>query len=393
MSLYAFIELPSSLACWVTAPDALFPVRTEIAAELQQSESPDAALLLLELERYLDENPDKQARYAEAGGQLAFRTGFELFSNGLKEESLHFYALSLRLRPGDVTTRINYAIALHALEYRSEALAQYQLLMSMTSPEEYLRLWVLAGEIHFLRGEYAEVVRLLQPLAESQFPQDAEFWDLLGEASSLAFNEAGGVREAPLPDAIQGDFVFYELEAGLRDLLKLPPEPFPVRREIVPQIFAQQGPVNLLAMLREVQVFLQFNPDFAAIYAPLLAALAYLAGMAAAVEGEHEQALEIYTQGLAVEPESIALRSHLALSLHCLGRKMGAMAELERVLAGAAEGTVLPLAWMLLARLCAEQGKHARAAELLEQVAVVVPEEKGVQEFLAAMRQKATAVG
>ena len=104
-------------------------------------------------------------------------------------------------------------------------------------------------------------------------------------------------------------------------------------------------------------------------------------------------ALEIYTQGLAVEPESIALRSHLALSLHCLGRKMGAMAELERVLAGAAEGTVLPLAWMLLARLCAEQGKHARAAELLEQVAVVVPEEKGVQEFLAAMRQKATAVG
>ena len=68
-------------------------------------------------------------------------------------------------------------------------------------------------------------------------------------------------------------------------------------------------------------------------------------------------------------------------------------AELERVLAGAAEGTVLPLAWMLLARLCAEQGKHARAAELLEQVAAVVPEEKGVQEFLAVMRQKATAVG
>ena len=105
MSLYAFIELPSSLASWVTVPDALFPVRTELAAELQQSDAPDAALFLLELERYLDENPDKLARYAEGGGQLAFRTGFELFSNGLKEESLHFYAFSLRLRPSDVLSR------------------------------------------------------------------------------------------------------------------------------------------------------------------------------------------------------------------------------------------------------------------------------------------------
>ena len=92
-------------------------------------------------------------------------------------------------------------------------------------------------------------------------------------------------------------------------------------------------------------------------------AYACISGMAAAADGEHEQALEIYAQGLAVEPESTALRSHLALSLYCLGRKMGAMAELERVVAGVPEGTVLPLVWMLLARLCAEQGKRVRAAD------------------------------
>ena len=386
MSLYAFIELPSSLASWVTVPDALFPVRTELAAELQQSDAPDAALFLLELERYLDENPDKLARYAEGGGQLAFRTGFELFSNGLKEESLHFYAFSLRLRPSDVLSRINYAIALHALAYRSEALAQYEQLMGMVSPEKHLRVWILAAQIYFLRGEYAEVLRLLQPLAESQFPQEVEFWELLGEARSLGLNAAGALRKGGEPPAIEGDFVFYELESGLRGLLNLPPEPVPLRRELVPQIFPPEGAANVLAMLREVQVFLQFNPDFEAIYAPLLAALAYISGMAAAADGEHEQALEIYAQGLAVEPESIALRSHLALSLYCLGRKMGAMAELERVVAGVPEGTVLPLVWMLLARLCAEQGKRVRAAELLEALEKVVPEENGVQQFLAEMR-------
>ena len=65
---------------------------------------------------------------------------------------------------------------------------------------------------------------------------------------------------------------------------------------------------------------------------------------------------------------------------------MGAMAELERVIAGVPEGTVLPLVWMLLARLCAEQGKRVRAAELLEALEKVVPEENGVQQFLAEMR-------
>ena len=61
MSLFAFIELPPPLDSWVIAPDVLFPVRTEVAADFQQSDSPDATLLLLELERYLEENPDKAA--------------------------------------------------------------------------------------------------------------------------------------------------------------------------------------------------------------------------------------------------------------------------------------------------------------------------------------------
>ena len=387
MSLFAFIELQPPLDSWVNAPDVLFPVRTQVAADFQQSEWPDAALLLLELELYLEENPDKLGRYDEAGGQLAFRTAFELFSNGLKEESLPFYALSLRLRPGDVANRINYAVALHELEYRSEALAQYRLLMSMTSPEKHLRVWILAAQIHFLHGEYADVVRLLQPLAESLFPQEPEFWDLLGEAVSLGLGASEPIAAELVPTAIQGDFVFYELDAGLRCLLRLPSEPVPVRRELRQKIFPEQGPVDVLAMLKEVQIFLQFNPDFEAVYGPLMVALAYFSGMSVAADGEHEQALEIYATGLAIESHNLALRSHRALSLFCLGRKTEARDELERVVAGAAEAVVLPLAWMLLARIYADEGNCARAVELLEEFEMAVPGEKSVKRFLGAMRQ------
>ncbi len=109
--------------------------------------------------------------------------------------------------------------------------------------------------------------------------------------------------------------------------------------------------------------------------------------MSVAADGEHEQALEIYATGLAIESHSLALRSHRALSLFCLGRKTEARDELERVVAGAAEAVVLPLAWMLLARICADEGNCARAVELLEEFEMAVPGEKSVKRFLGAMRQ------
>nr|WP_326531655.1 hypothetical protein [Rhodoferax sp.] len=388
MSLFAFIELPPPLDTWVSDPHELFPMRVQVAAELEQGDAPEPERILFELERYLVENPARLARYAEAGGQLAFRTAFELFSNGLREESLQFYALSLRLRPGDVATRLNYAIALHGLEYRSEALAEYNRVMGMTTPDTHFRVWVLAAQIHYLRGEYSDVVRLLRPLAETLFPQDAEYWDLLGEAITKGWKAPEAVQIAEAPGAIVGDFVFYELNAHLRDQFGLPPEPIPLRRESRERIFPEHGPVALLEMLREVEIFMQLNPDFLAVYAPLVCALAYLAGMAVAAEGDHAQALQIYAIGLAVEPDNIPLRSHSALSLHCLGQRSEARNELERVVAMTPKGTILPLAWMMLARICADEGNRARAIELLEQLESVAPGEKGVQKLLSSMQRR-----
>ena len=184
MSIYAFIELPPPMDSWIDAPETLFPVRASEAEALQQQETPQPERILFELERYLEENPAKKPRFAGPGAQLAFRTAVELFTSGMKEQSLQFYELSLRLKPDDVLVRTNYAVALHALCYRDAALEQYRVLMGQTSPKDNLRTWILAAEIHALRGEHQQVVDLLGPLEHELFPRDAEFWDLLGNARS-----------------------------------------------------------------------------------------------------------------------------------------------------------------------------------------------------------------
>jgi len=192
MSAYVFMELPPCLKEWVGDPETLFPVRASEAEVLQSNQEPRPENVLFELERYLEEYPGRQARFAQAGGQLAFRTAVELFTNGLKEESLQFYELSLRLRPDDLLARTNYAVALHALERRDEALRQYHEIMRRSTPRENLRIWILAAQIHLFNRDYPAMVDLLEPLSLDPAPDDAEFWNLYGEARSAILN-----RETP----------------------------------------------------------------------------------------------------------------------------------------------------------------------------------------------------
>jgi tetratricopeptide (TPR) repeat protein len=216
MSAYVYIELPAPLNEWIAPPDAVFPVLAGDADALQRPGAPQPELILLQLERYLEEFPERQSRFATAGGQLAFRTAVELFTSGLKEAALQFYELALRLQPEHLPARVNYAIALHGLCYRDAALAQYGEIMRRTSPREHLRIWILAAQIHFLRDEFRQVVDLLEPLQAEVFPEDPQFWDLLGDSQAALVAKRGDEPTAGEPRAAACPSCGQAARAGMR---------------------------------------------------------------------------------------------------------------------------------------------------------------------------------
>lgn len=185
------------------------------------------------------------------------------------------------------------------------------------------------------------------------------------------------------------EFVFFELEPDLRRTLKLPPHPVPVRRDRQGTVFLPGGQLDLPAMLDELCLFLDENPALAGDYQQFLAMLAYLAGMDAAARGFHEQALHLYETGLDAVPESVALRSHYALSLNCLGRTVETRREIEQVIASTPKDTILPVLWMILARIYARDGEYEKAYWLLSDVSTIIPEEEGFWDFLAEVEERA----
>ncbi len=185
------------------------------------------------------------------------------------------------------------------------------------------------------------------------------------------------------------EFVFFELQPETRREMKLPPHPIPVRRDRQGEVFLPGGHVDFPAMLEEVRVFLDENPALEGAYAHLVAMLAYLSGMDAASRGFHEQALHIYEMGLDAVPESVSLRSHYALSLQCLGREVEARREIEEVIAQTPKDKILPVLWMILARIYARGGEYEKAYWLLKDVSTIIPDEDGFWDFLGEMEEKA----
>ena len=185
------------------------------------------------------------------------------------------------------------------------------------------------------------------------------------------------------------DFVFFELEPATRLELKLPSHPIPVRRDYQQHVFLAGGEVDFAAMLEELNVFLNENPELDDDYNSLIAILTAINGMDAASRGFHERALYFYERGLDAEPASVSLRSHYALSLKCLGRDVEARREIEALIAQTPKDTILPVLWMILSRLYAHDGEYEKAYWLLKDVSTLIPDEAGFWDALAEMEEKA----
>ncbi|MBL0149479.1 MAG: DUF4339 domain-containing protein [Ideonella sp.] len=184
------------------------------------------------------------------------------------------------------------------------------------------------------------------------------------------------------------EYVFFELQPEVRRELKLPPHPIPVRRERQQAVFVPGGRVDIAAMLDELRSFLDENPALQGDYRQLLAMLSYLSGLAAAARGYHEQALHLYEMGLEAVPESVSLRSHAALALHCLGRNVEARHEIEAVIARTPKEQILPVLWMILARICVRDGELKKAHALLKDVSTLIPQEDGFWDLLGELEDR-----
>ena len=180
-------------------------------------------------------------------------------------------------------------------------------------------------------------------------------------------------------------FELFELEEGLREELGLPPLPLPVRQVRHDAVFPPHGPVDLAALLAEIEAFITSHPGAARSYVPVQAALGLTAGLAAAEHGDHAQALACYESALRLVPESVSLRSHRALSLHALGRLGESREALEGVVGSLPRGQVMPLVWMLLARRYVEDGDGDKARPLLDELARTGSGDPAIARFCAVL--------
>lgn len=182
-------------------------------------------------------------------------------------------------------------------------------------------------------------------------------------------------------------FTFHGMEDALKEKLGLPETAFPVRAELEAEVFQEEA-VDLVALLDELDLFLEENPDCADAYRGTTVLLALLAAVAQASEGFLDASARCLEIGLAHHPENLTLRTKYALALQGLGRAEEALAQYEAVI-GDPEAAPAPHLWILAARLHGERGNHARARDLLRQCADLVPEEEGFWDLLGEAEAKA----
>ncbi|MCU0248077.1 MAG: tetratricopeptide repeat protein [Bryobacter sp.] len=180
MSNWVFVDVPPGAVEGLADVEFPFPIRRENVAayEVQAAEEFPLLLLVDELDLYLDEFPARIERYRKPGAHLALCAGIDACIESCTEQSLDYYRLAVFLDPGNLTARMNYAVALHSLEQREPAIEQYRAIMARGGIHEWWRAWLLCAEALMALGRNEEAFALLRE-AEPTVPDDDQFWDTL----------------------------------------------------------------------------------------------------------------------------------------------------------------------------------------------------------------------
>lgn len=183
MSDWVFIDIPEGAVEGFAGSEFPFPIRKdrmEAFEQLRQEMFP-LPMLVDELNEYLDEYPGRVGRYREAGAYLAFCAAIDTTIDNCREHALDYFRLSLWLDPSNLAVRMSYAVGLHALERREEAIEQYRIIIASSGVHQWWRAWMLCAQALMALGRVQEALPLLKQ-AEHAIPDDDQFWDTLAAA-------------------------------------------------------------------------------------------------------------------------------------------------------------------------------------------------------------------
>lgn len=180
---------------------------------------------------------------------------------------------------------------------------------------------------------------------------------------------------------------FFALAESVCNKLNLPPIPFPVREGREKEIFNPNG-VALDLLLDELENYLIEHYEERVFFKDAGARLASIEGIRLGEEGFHDLAAHYFELGLALDPESLALRSNYALALQSASRKEEAMRQYRYLLREPAI-SIQPLIWILAARLFLDSGDPITAHQILKHCASFMPVDNEFWELFAEAKERA----
>ncbi|MCF7956229.1 MAG: hypothetical protein K9M75_10530 [Phycisphaerae bacterium] len=163
------------------------PVRSEVANDIFSETGVDLDLLVEELWQFINDNPDYKKNYCDVLSRLAYINALSWGKGGFPDRAAHYLSLGLDANPGNLSLRINYAIALQLNEDNAQALDQYNILFSDPDAKDVPILRMLAARLYAEKGQFEKAAGVLEA-CEIVWPMEdvyLEFLVLIQEQAGL----------------------------------------------------------------------------------------------------------------------------------------------------------------------------------------------------------------
>ncbi len=175
---YLLYELKPEVLERLQLPPLPFPVGKDRVGEIFRKDGVRFDLLLEEMDRFVEENPETTNSYRPALTRLSYVLALREGSEGRPEAAVRLLALGLRHDPTDYSLRANHAFGLHLAGRLEEAVAEYKSIVDAQPEGVDPLIRILAARACGQLGDFQEGYRLLSEGTEA-FVGDEGFDRLL----------------------------------------------------------------------------------------------------------------------------------------------------------------------------------------------------------------------